>query len=572
MPGIVGFVTEPIADKQAQATIKEMQDLITHHDFYRQDDLFNDGWVYATRSHTDIIQKQPQPYYECGIYVWLDGEFYNQDQLAKHLDSTTDYTDPALLTALFKHYRDFSFLRHVDGIYSAVIYDSVRQQVHLITDRYGLQHLYWTIHQGSLAWGSEAKAMLALPGFTPKINAQTLDDFFAMGYLCENRTWFEGVDVLSSGTVFTWDIRERSDHVERYWYWDQIKPITGAIEEGEITEELARRFIASVERRCQGSERISLTLSGGLDSRAILASLPKLEHPAHAITFGKAGCDDIRIAAMVAKLKSVHHHAFEISADNWLTSRINGVWWTDGQKNLMHMHGIEGLTLMKGFADVNLDGFFGDVGIGGAYLNRNRLSANDAKFSEIELIGNRARRFVFLGPKFEGVYLKARHPFCANDLLELAMSLPEDMRKNSYIYNKMLLKAFPEFFATIPYQNTGVPISWAPQKAKILRFPKRVKNKLRKEATRLIGNTYDDPYNYTDYQKWLRHEPAKSFFKKVLTNASAIYPEYIAREQVLTDVEKHLGGENHADDVCRYVTFEIWLQQVFEGRYRSGCE
>lgn len=571
MPGIVGFITEPIVGQQAHTTLKTMQDLITHHDFYRQDELFNDGWVCATRSHVNIVQKQAQPYFECGIYVWLDGEFYNQDQLAKHLDSTTHRTDPALLTALFKKYPDLSFLKYIDGIYSAAIYDSVRQQVHLITDRYGLQHLYWTIHEGSLAWGSEAKAMLALPGFTPKIDPRTLDDFFITGYLCDNRTWFEGVEVLPSGTVLTWDIREKSDHIQRYWYWDQIKPMTGTIDEEEIAEELARLFIDSVERCCLGSERISLALSGGLDSRAILASIPKMEHPIHAVTFGKAGCDDIQIAAMVAKVKSANHHIFEINADNWLMPRLSGVWWTDGQKNLMHMHGIGDLAERKGFSDVNLNGFFGDVGIGGAYLNRNRLSENDARFSEIELIENRARRFVFLGPKYAGVYLKTRQPFCSNELLDLAMSVPEDLRKNSYIYNKMLLKAFPEFFTTIPYQNTGAPISWTPLKAKILRFPKRVKNKLRKELTRL-GVSYDESNGYTDYPNWLRQEPARSFSKRVLTNPSAIYPEYIPREKVLTELEKHLHGEDHADNICRYLTFEIWLQQVFEGRYRSGSE
>lgn len=52
-----------------------MQSLITHQDCCVTDDLFCDQHLSATRSWTNIIQKQPQPHQESGFYIWLDGDF-----------------------------------------------------------------------------------------------------------------------------------------------------------------------------------------------------------------------------------------------------------------------------------------------------------------------------------------------------------------------------------------------------------------------------------------------------------------------------------------------------------------
>ena len=83
--------------------------------------------------------------------------------------------------------------------------------------------------------------------------------------------------------------------------------MTGKIDVDEVAEELGRLFIDAVNRRCN-QKGIGVCLSGGLDSRAILAAMPNRQEPIHTITFGKRGCDDIRIASKVAKIKGASHH------------------------------------------------------------------------------------------------------------------------------------------------------------------------------------------------------------------------------------------------------------------------
>ena len=213
MPGLVGFV-HPEMDREAgQQLLKQMRDLITHRASYKQDELFCGGSVYASRTHLDTIQRAHQPFHQDGIYVWLDGEFFNGDELG-----VREEEDPQVLCGFYKDASDLPTLKQIDGIFSAAIYDSKRQVVHLVTDRFGLRHLYWVVHEGGFFWTSEVKAVVALPGFRVKIDRRAVDQFFGPGYLLEDRTWFEGVQLLSSGTVLTWDIRARSLQKRRYWW------------------------------------------------------------------------------------------------------------------------------------------------------------------------------------------------------------------------------------------------------------------------------------------------------------------------------------------------------------------
>ena len=52
----------------------------------------------------------------------------------------------------------------------------------------------------------------------------------------------------------------------------------------------------------------------------------------------------------------------------------------------------------------------------------------------------------------------------------------------------------------------------------------------------------------------------------------ALYPEYAAREKALAWWDQVLAGEDRSTEVGRVLTLEIWLQQVYAGRYRPGAE
>jgi asparagine synthase (glutamine-hydrolysing) len=563
MAGLAGFDNRRVSQEDSRRITQKMSSLLTHQPFYVSEDPFIDKVISATRVHTNCIRTLPQPLALGNLRVWLDGEFYNQQDL-NVCQNVRNQGDAAILAAMYREREaeDFSFLRAIDGIYAAVIYDIDRQMLTLIADRYGLKHLYWTCQDGVLAWASELKAFLALPNFQPMIDRDAINDFFSAGYLTENKTWFEQVTLLPVGSVLKWDLRRRKAEVTEYWSWDMIEPLDRSYDEGALVEELAQRFIKAVKRRVRSEERMGITLSGGLDSRALLAAMPRGGRDIPAVTFGSKGCEDVRIAARVAALKGVSHHVFEMQTDNWLAPRIEGVWWTDGMDNLLHLHRIRSLSAEKQLYDINLNGFLGDATIGGSYLDKINSQRNEAWY-----YNNRGRRFIQMGTKLEEVYLQGRLPFFDYALMDFTQSIPPRLRKDHYIYNKMLLATFPEYFQTIPWQQTGLPISASPWQVKTHAFCRKVYAKMCFMAQRL-GIRLGDPYGYHDYANWIRQEPSRSFFYEHLFGSDAMFPDYLSREICEGLWQRHMRGERHQDMLCRYLTFEIWLRQVYRGQMR----
>lgn len=562
MPGLVGFTRRSIDGHETKLALGRMQSYIAHHDFYKNETLFCTPELCGTRSHLNIIQTEPQPVQESGIYVWLEGEFYNQDELIR-MTPNHPKTDPELLLQLYKEYGDFSFLKNIDGYYAAVLYNKRENKVHLITDRYGLKPLYWGIINGDLVWSSEVKGFLGYPNFEPVIDHQAVAEFFDYGYLLENRTWFEGIELVPPASVLTFDLNKSELEAQHYWSWSSIKPIREPFDEKELVEELGRLFRDAVHRRVNNSERIGITLSGGLDSRAILAAIPEDYKQLHTFTFGQKGCDDIRIAKEVSRVKGAIHHILELNSNNWLMPRINGVWKSDASFSLLHMHGIEFYNDYKSHMDFNLNGIWGGT-IGGLFLDMPQ------NCSEAWSIRNRSRRFTNQALILGETHFIHRRPFQDRKFSDFVFSIPDDLRRNYYIYKKMLLGTFPGYYNGIPWQKTGCPISYSKTLVRLTRFKNRVVNKLKRESQR-FGFNFKDLRGYTNYPEWIRKEPARSFFEELLLNKKAIYPEYIDRNKIQGFMTNHIEEKaNYHNELCLALTFELWLQQVFEEKYRSS--
>lgn len=590
MPGLIGYTDKH--HKYNENMLLNMRSLLKYFDNYVDEGMYSDKNIYASRTHLGVIKQGNQPYnLNNRFFSWMEGEFYNQEEL-KSKYNIASVTDNELLANIYNSTRSYKFLRDIDGYYAAVIYDKKEGIVHLITDRYGFKPLYQGIINDNLVWSSELKGFLGHKDFKINIDGKAVQQFFDIGYLLENRTWFDAIELVPPSSVLSFNIKKSKTEINHYWSWSEIKPIKGSIDEREIAEELGRLFSQSVRKRVNKGERIGITLSGGLDSRAILAAVPEVYKPLHTFTFGQEGCDDIRIAKKASEIKRAEHHALILHSNDWLMPRISGVWMSDGSASLLHMHGMEFLHIYKKHINCSLNGFAGDLILGGSYLRNAYLDKEvcpliikevtgadkviepntvwyNIKKTDPYFINNRVRRFTNTGLILLGTTIETQIPFFDNTLIDFVYSFPDSLRYESHIYKKMLLNAFPEYFRKIPWQKTGYPISYPDQLVKVARFKNRIINKLKREAKR-FGLNYADLHNYTDYPNWLRQKPAKSFFEKVLLSKDAIYPKYIDKNNVHAYIRNHMEKKaNYHNELCLALTFELWLQQVFQGKFRE---
>jgi len=581
--------------RYALSALGEMAALATDPRAHVWDAPFCDDEVCAMRSHLGIAQAAPQPYVDEGVHVWMEGEIFNADDVEAAWDEDSAHRaggQPGLLVRLYRRGgcgADWGALASVDGIYSAVIYDAPRRSVHLVIDRLGMRFLHWTLAGGRFAWSSSSSAFLALPGFTPSVSARRVEQFLALGHLQLDATWLDGVELVSPGTVISWDMRTKTLGRHRYWWWDHLKPAASAPDMRVAAEELARRFRLAVAKRCRPGERVGVSLSGGLDSRAILAAAPERGEPLPTLTFGRLDSLDVAIARRVAAVKGAEAHFFEISAHNWFAPRLDAVWWSEANTSLLDMHGVEARDEYRRLMDINLDGYGGDNIVRGDYLHgRESLDRFDAGFlarfkqcdpslldgleafaplgrSEYWGLESSARRWI-AAPLFSDLtFMESRKPFVANDIVEFVYSLPDRYRYRGRLYQTMLLGAFPEYYRHIPWANIGIPIGRPRGAGRLYKMKSKLQARL---AGGFTGVPRRGPVRYADYPAWLRIGPARALVEQLVITSSALHREYDHSGRAARLWDEHLRGADHSVAIGRYLTVELRLRQLFEGTYR----
>jgi asparagine synthase (glutamine-hydrolysing) len=591
MPGLAGITKGVGTTVLMHPVIQRMQDSITYNSSYIKDPIFEDESICATRSSVGVLQREKQPYVSGDVYVWFDGELYNRQTQ----NSCTEETDPELVCTHYTQFGSWNFLKNYDGLFSIVIYDKKQRKIHLISDRYGFRHLYWAGLQDKFIWGSELKLFFEIPGFSPEFNVDALNEFVIIGTVIGDHTFVKNIELLPAATVVTYDIVNKMIKRDRYWWWDEISGDERSSLTDEEIRELGRLFTQGVERRIRHNERIGITLSGGLDSRAILAAVPDSYKPLYAITCGEEGSADVVLAKRAAKVKGAIHRIITIDKRNWFFPRLDGIWITDGHTSMLTMGAMNTDRPAKQYFDIFLTGAGGDGVFGGKPLIELDKAAALIEKTYPLLSDNKQVTDIYLNYMLElgsphivyidrymknltmyglrlGIAdgLEPRLPFMDNDLQEQLFKIKVSERKHASMYERMLLLCFPEYYKKIPRQSTGIPIG-PPTFSKKIRYRyMKLKRSITLRSSKLGIKVNSGKKDFTDYENWMREKDISTFIENLLKNSKSIYSDYLLGDKAILYFQRHLAGENHSAILARFITVEIWLQQVVNGIYRRS--
>jgi asparagine synthase (glutamine-hydrolysing) len=158
-------------------------------------------------------------------------------------------------------------------MFAFALYDQRLDIVYLVRDRLGIKPLYFCAHDGQLAFASEIKSLLLLPGFKPKLDLAAAYHYLSFLAAPAPATLFDGVAKLPAGHLLTIgpDRRPRS---ERWWWPSRFVARTGSqVAQDFATAARAVRadLEASVEKHMIADVPVGVFLSGGVDSTAVLA-------------------------------------------------------------------------------------------------------------------------------------------------------------------------------------------------------------------------------------------------------------------------------------------------------------
>jgi asparagine synthase (glutamine-hydrolysing) len=266
------------------------------------------------------------------VWITYNGEIYNFADLRRELEGESNahrfrsHTDTEVVLHLYEEYGPDRFkdcLNRLNGMFALAICDlrGASPKLFLARDHFGIKPLYYSERARKLAFASEIKALLEVPGIEARMDMEALDKYLTFLWVPDPLTMFEGIRKLPAGHYGLW--QEGVFKIEQYW--DMTFPSAGhrfERTEADLADEIRTRFCASVEQQMVSDVPIGAFLSAGLDSSSIVAAMARKQPVrTYTITFpekyrvGENTIDDPGVPQRLARKLGCEHHEIMVEPD-----------------------------------------------------------------------------------------------------------------------------------------------------------------------------------------------------------------------------------------------------------------
>lgn len=252
----------------------------------------------------------------------FNGEIYNYRALRRELQELgarfkTDGDSEVILAAWQRWGPDC--LQRLHGMFAFAIYDLDKRQLFLARDRLGVKPLYIAdLPDGSIAFASEMKALLAHPLLPREIDPLAIDDYLAWGFVPEHRSILKHVRKLMPGHFML--ARHDAPLPEQRQWWDVSFAARARGKADDLEAELLHLMREAVGSRMVSDVPLGAFLSGGVDSSSVVALMSEASAApvtTCSIGFDVAALDESAHARKVADLFETDHHARTVSPGDW---------------------------------------------------------------------------------------------------------------------------------------------------------------------------------------------------------------------------------------------------------------
>ena len=213
---------------------------------------------------------------------------------------------PDIVQSVTHGSREPAALRNLQGAFAFAMFDTVARKLYLVTDHFGYQPVYVYDSGDRLIVSTSIATFCRMARSTPTVDEKWIWEYLFFNYAAGTRTFLDGVSRLPPGRLVEWDLREEKSSTRRYVECLSRKPLdTSRAAELEQAQVLFRGIVP----KWSGSEGgVAFGLSGGLDSRAMLAVLPEESYAQiRSFTYGIPGSTEQVEAKAIADAVGLRH-------------------------------------------------------------------------------------------------------------------------------------------------------------------------------------------------------------------------------------------------------------------------
>lgn len=366
MPGLVGIITRKPREV-ASAELRRMVAAMHHEPFY-QSGTWIDADLGVFAGWVDLEDASPQPapqVNETGdrILIFSGSDFPEPGTSQRLRERGHQVVEGNLAHLVHVAEEDAEFPEGLNGQFHGLLIDRRRQTALLFNDRYAARRLY--IHQASdgFYFAAEAKALLAVKPELRRVNEQGLAEWVSCGCPLEDRTLFREIAVLpwAAAWVFRYGQLESRGQYFSLDDWVEQDPL----DPEAYYQAMRQAFAANLPRYFPDGDRIGMSLTGGLDTRIIMAMHRASPGSLPCYTFGSGfqECRDVRIARKIARICGQPYHVIPVAGEFLKTFAEHAektVYITDGCADVKLSPGLYANRCAREFAPVRMTGNFGD--------------------------------------------------------------------------------------------------------------------------------------------------------------------------------------------------------------------
>jgi asparagine synthase (glutamine-hydrolysing) len=280
---------------------------LRHEPFYRAGTWIDEslgvyaGWTVIENSFADGM-----PLRDRDRTLIFSGEEYGH----RNAEAESDESHAAFLLRLAAN--GPCFISGLDGIFHGLLADSVNGSVTLFNDRYGMHRLCHHESMEAFYFAAEAKAILAARPDLRVPSPQGLGEFLACSCVLENRTMFKDIAVIPGGS--SWIFRNGALKQKETYFdpkeWEEQAPLDAESFYQGLRESLEK----NLPHYFEGPQRTAIALTGGMDTRVIMAWNKSSPGSVPCYTFGGMyrECEDVRIARKVASICQQTHQVIAV--------------------------------------------------------------------------------------------------------------------------------------------------------------------------------------------------------------------------------------------------------------------
>ncbi len=369
------------------------------------------------------VAGSPQPMIsdDGALSITYNGEIYNFMEVRAELEAlgasfrTNGDTEVILLG-----YRQWGadVLRHLNGMFAFAIHDAREATLFLARDRFGVKPLHYVgLADGSMAFASELKGLLANPAVRRAPDICAIEDYFALGYVPDDASIVAGVRKLPAGTYLRLKRGAPMGQPVTWWDIDFTRRTSGS--QADLEAEMRDKLRSAVASRMVADVPLGAFLSGGVDSSTVVALMAEISREAVetcSIGFDQAALDETSYAEQVAARFATRHRTRRVGPDDFLAVDALAAAFDEPFADASALPMLRVCQLARETVTVALSGDGADEAFAG--YRRHKFQAAEERLRNIVPEAMRARVFGGLGrlyPKADWApqFLRAKSTFLA---------------------------------------------------------------------------------------------------------------------------------------------------------------